>query len=365
MESDFDMLKAIILVNGFVLFLCLVQALSAKLLKQSGTKKLTINDQAPIEVNCGDTLYEALSKNSIYLPAACGGRGTCGKCALKVKGGGFVLPLEIVYFTPEELKAGMRLSCQLKVRDNLKVTIPEHLLQAESFVGTVSEIIQLSSDIKRFIISTGAKKLNFKPGQYIQLTLEQPWERVIRAYSISSAQTQGQFSLDVQLISGGIMSGWLHSLKEGQALNITGPYGEMCFEEKETKDIVLIAGGVGFAPMKAILETIVQSNFKNKVYCFWGARSANDLYDHKWLQNLCKEKENMNYYPALSRPLIEDGWTGETGFIHELVKKELPDNFSGKAFICGPARMMEACEKVLSAKGMKDDNIFKDPFDFS
>ncbi len=359
-----EILKALVIVNLFVLSLCFLLALTSVLFKQSGKRKLRVNDKEPVEIEYGTTLYDALAENNVFLPAACGGRGTCGKCALKATGGGPVHPLETIFFSKDELEKGLRLSCQLKIREDVCVKVPESLLATRLFKASIEKTEQRSQTIKRITMKCSGEEVDFKPGQYIQIINEQPWEKVIRAYSISSAPGEKLVSIDVQAIPGGVMSNWLHERCAGEQILFTGPYGEMELPDNLPEKLILIAGGVGYAPMRSIIKWFSNVKPDLELQLFWGARNANELYDHNELVQMEQEFAEFNYFPALSQPLIEEGWTGENGFIHELLEKKFPVGNDIMFFVCGPKLMMEAVDRLLQNRGIGSDKIFTDPFDF-
>lgn len=362
-------LTAFLMVNGFIFVLCSLIAISSHFLKQSGKVRLSINGREKGQIDRGINLFDALAENEIYLPAACGGKGTCGRCLVTCKkGGGPLMPMERILLDEKSLAENLRLACQVKIREDLEVELPEDLLAAQKYQVTL-ESAEFAGDGIRVLNFHMAENENieFKAGQYIQIFRQLPHERVVRAYSISSsaANTHG-FSLDVQFVAGGIMSGFLHQLPIGAQIEISGPYGEMSFEADNDADaIVLVAGGVGLAPIRSILHSIRLMHEKPLVYLFWGARYRANLYAEKELRDMEEEHSDwLHFHPALSGALIEEGWTGEKGFIHEAVRKYLPESNHGQAFICGPGPMMEAVTNVLLEKGVDSGRIKADPFDF-
>jgi Na+-transporting NADH:ubiquinone oxidoreductase subunit F len=363
------MLTVFLMVNSFIFVLCGLIAVSSYFLKQSGKVRLKINDQNTGEIERGQTVFAALTRNEIYLPAACGGKGTCGRCMVVCReGGGPLTPLERLLLKPEEIEQSLRLACQIKVRENLALELPNDLMAAKKFRVSLEAADFTGEGIRSLHFRIlDEQQLDFQPGQYVQIYRQLPHEQVVRAYSLASnAGQKTSFSLDVQYVPGGIMSTWLHRLAEGTELEISGPYGDMAFNQNcSAKNIVLVAGGVGLAPIRSILYRLLEQESRPQVYLFWGARHRSHLYAEEELKNIARQHADwLHFFPALSGDLIEEGWTGARGFIHTAVEAELPELKNAQAFICGPALMMQAATEVLLKKGLAPDQIKADPFDF-
>ena len=360
-------LVTFLVVNAFILVLCGLIAVSTYFLKQTGMVKLRLNDDEPKETGRGQTLFEALAEKEIFLPAACGGKGTCGRCLVKcISGAGPITPMERILLDAETLAEGFRLACQVKVREDLQVKLPPELLAARKFTVRLEAAKIAGEGIRVLELKIlNDQSLEFVPGQYVQVYRQLPHERVVRAYSISSdAADKTSLTLDVQFVPGGIMSTWLHQIEPGTEFEISGPYGDMAFESRENP-LVLVAGGVGMAPMRAILHELVRQKNPPMTWLFLGARHRVHLYAEKELQELAEKHSNwFKFYPALSGDLIEEGWTGERGFIHVTLDEKLPEMPQAKAFICGPGPMMNAATEILVRKGVRPENIKADPFDF-
>ena len=362
-------LLALLLINAFVLLLCGALTLAGRLLRQTGRVRLQINEQ-PREADCGQSLLNALAQQNVFLPAACGGKGTCGRCELRVtEGGGSATTLEKLQLPADRLAALARLACQAKVRGDMKVEIAAALLGAGSYLVTLAASEKVAADIRtlRFRLPEG-RNLDFLPGQYMQIVFNQPWERVLRAYSISSSPAEKQsFSLDVQLVAGGLVSSHLHAMQPGDQIEVTGPFGDMTLSpQQHTSPLLLVAGGVGLAPLRSMVAALQATGFSAPVFLFHGARSRENLYNEEFFRTLARSCPNFHYFPALSRPMLEDGWTGPKGMIHEILAEKLPGLPAAGllAFVCGPKPMMEAVGKVLVAGNVASDRIFTDPFDF-
>ncbi len=311
-----------------------------------------------------------MAQQQIFLPAACGGKGTCGRCEVKVElGGGNPTSLENLQLGPDKIAALARLACQVKVRGDLRVVIPEALMAARSFRVSLQSARMVGDDIRilTFALPEG-QEIKFNAGQYMQVVFNQPWERVLRAYSLSSPPFERNwFSLDIQRVDGGLVSNYLHGLQSGDSIEITGPFGDMVLmDEHLEKPVILVAGGVGLAPIRSMVARLQQENFRVPVMLFHGARSRANLYCEEEFRSLARTYSGFRYFPALSQPLLEDGWTGERAMIHDVLDRQFPlAGFNDvSAFICGPTPMMQAVTKVLVAKGLPSDRIFTDPFDF-
>lgn len=362
-----QILLAVLVINVFILLLCGLVSLSSRLFSLSGQAELKVNDKTPEPVERGQSLFSALGEKGVFLPAACGGKGTCGRCQVQIlKGGGPITPLERVNLQEDEIKNLVRLACQVKIRENSDVVVAEELLGAAGYVVELAASETVAENIKTlsFRLADG-ESLSFKPGQYMQVFYQLPWEKVVRAYSVSSdPAVTGSFSLDVQRVEGGLVSNMLHQLQPGSKIEVCGPFGEMYLRPEDmSRPVILVAGGVGLAPLRAIVEKLRNEGFIQPVTLFHGARSRKNLYCEEYFKGLAHESENFRYFPALSNPMIEEGWTQARGMVHEVIEKtEIPP--ASSAFICGPAPMMQAVTKVLVAKGIASDRIFTDPFDF-
>ena len=366
-------LYSIITICLFIVLLCLIIASSEKFLGQSGDVEVCINKDKKFKANKGLKLLSALAENNIYLPASCGGKGNCGRCQLKVlSGGGYPTALEHATLSETDIKAGTRLSCQIKLRENISLEIPQNLLNVQSFKAKLIGIKELAYRIKElhFKLEEG-KELDFKAGQYVQITRTLPRENVIRAYSISSSpESKREFTLDIQLIEGGLMSNYLHSLEKDTIIDFCAPFGDMYVntDRENTGTILMVAGGVGLAPMRSIISYLVDTSFKGKIILFHGVRSKKYLYRENDYKKLKKEQPNFDYIPVLSEPALEDGWIGKTGLVTQILEEYLNENHYEKAtiecYLCGPSKMMEISEKILIEKGIDTNKIHSDPFSF-
>ncbi|MEF8787473.1 MAG: FAD-binding oxidoreductase, partial [Planctomycetota bacterium] len=241
-----------------------------------GICAIDINEgEEEIEVEGGDTLLSVLYEHEIYIPSACGGKGTCGECKVTVdSGGGPVLPTETPLLTRRERRSGVRLGCQVKVREDMEVRMPEEYLHVEEFASTVDEVEMLTEDI-RFIRMTldDPEQIEFRPGQYVQVQAPSSEGPVYRAYSISNPDYEhDRVELIVKLIPGGIGSTYLHNVEPGDPVTFIGPFGDFRLEESADTELVCVGGGCGMAPIRSIDYSVLKRQPERKVWMFFGAR---------------------------------------------------------------------------------------------
>ncbi len=358
---------SILTFTALLVGLSVLLTVAARLLVNYGICEIDINaGEKTLAVDGGQTLLSALYANEVFIPSACGGQGTCAHCKITVDaGGGPVLPTETPYLTRGQVRSGMRLACQVKVREDVQVRIPEELLNVQLFNATVASAREMTYDIKeiRFDLDEPAEILH-RPGQYVQVQAPSPDGPVFRAYSISSpAHEPNVVELIVRLVPGGIGSTYLHNVQAGDPIIFTGPYGEFHLDEDPDVEIVCVGGGCGMAPMKNIIHTLYQRWPDRTCWLFFGCRGTRDIFYLKDFQQLARKHPNLHVIYALSDPLEpNDQWDGETGFIHLAVDKYLEPGVPRQGFMCGPPPMIEAATQVLKEKGLADDNIFYDEF---
>ncbi|OHB74076.1 MAG: hypothetical protein A2Z25_10975 [Planctomycetes bacterium RBG_16_55_9] len=332
-----------------------------------GICKLDINaGEKPLEVAGGQTLLSSLYANEIFIPSACGGKGSCGHCKLTViSGGGPVLPTETPYLTRKEIRSGVRLACQVKVREDIYVRIPEDFLNVRLFSATVANTRVLTYDIKEVRMRLNDPgEISQRPGQYVQIQAPSPDGPVFRAYSISSAPHEPtEVEVVVRLIPGGIGSTYIHNLTVNEPVVFTGPYGEFHLNEDPSVEIICVGGGAGMAPMKNIIHTIYNRWPERSCWLFFGCRTTRDIFYLEQFKQLEREHPSFHVIYALSDELGPDEkWDGETGFIHLAVDKHLEPGKPRQAFLCGPPLMIEAVTRVLVEKGIRSEEIFYDKF---
>ena len=364
-----ELLPSLLIISGIAAGLALLIEIAKRYLQDYGEVKITMNQERELTVTGGSPLLFSLMDEGIYLPSACGGRGTCSLCKVRVnEGGGPVLPTETPYLSDEEVENNTRLACQVKVREDISIQVPEELFLIKEFRAKVTDITPKSSNINLilFKIISPDEGITFKPGQYVQLQM--PREKSgddpeYRAYSICSACA---YPYDLELlithVPEGVVSGYVHKeLEVGDELTIVGPFGEFFYQDNEN-DMLLIATGSGLAPIRSILQHIEMEGIKRKATLFFGARSRDDLIYHDELAETAERMENFTYYPVLSRPTEEDAWEGEKGRVTNLIEKYIPEGADIDVYICGNPAMVESAEVELVKKGVPKEQIYYDKF---
>lgn len=357
---------------GLSALLAAIISITDKIVNNYGEVKIKINkDQKELTVNGGDSLLSLLGSNKIFIPSACGGKGTCGACKVKVVSDiGDYLPTEIPLMDGDEINQNIRLSCQTKVKKDIEIDIPEELFAIKEFKTEVESIKDLTYDIKEVKLKLDSE-ISFKAGQYAQIVIP-PYNDIKnttqRAYSISSGpEDKNHLEFLIRLVPGGIATTYVHTfLKQGDTLNIIAPVGDFYLKDTNN-DILCIAGGSGMAPIKSILLNMINRKITDrKVWFFFGAKSVNDLFYEDIMENYKKKLDNINFIPALSEPLPEENWKGESGLITEILDKYLKDKIKTdkekECYLCGSPGMIDACIKILNKHNITDDKIFYDKF---
>lgn len=358
---------SILVFVGVLVGLAALLTVAERLLINYGICQIDINAGGRLaEVDGGQTLLSALIEEEIFIPSACGGRGSCGYCKITVlAGGGQVLPTETPYLNRKETRSGVRLACQVKIREDIKVKIPEDMLNVRMFEATTRSVETLTHDIKQIRFDLAEDdEISQRPGQYVQIQAPSPDGPVFRAYSISSpAYETKMVELLVRLVPGGIGSTYLHNLEAGEPVIFTGPYGEFELNEDPDIPIICVGGGCGMAPMRNIIHTVYDRWPDRECWLFFGCRGTDDVFLLEEFNELAEKHPNFHVAYALSDALAEgETWDGETGFIHLVVDKHLESNSDQQAFLCGPPLMIEAVTRVLLDKGLAPENIFYDEF---
>ena len=351
------------------IFLALLMVIADATIGNYGVVKINVNNGTrELEVLGGQPLLRALQQEGIFIPSACGGRGSCGLCKVKVvEGGGDYLPTELPFISDEEKKELVRLSCQVKVKNDVAIEIPEELFYVKEFSTRVEKIRDLTHDIKEVTLRLiDPDQITIKAGQYVQFVVpeyEDLDEEVYRAYSVASPPGDAtHVELEIRLVSGGICTTYVHEhLKEGDEVTINGPYGEFYLRESDSP-IIFIAGGSGMAPIKSILLDMAKQQNPRPAQYFFGARSLRDLFLLDEMKGLERSIPDFAFVPALSEPLAEDNWEGEIGLITDVVHKNVLDAAASEAYLCGSPGMIDACIKVLTDLGVSEDRIFYDKF---
>ncbi len=371
-----------------------------------GTTQLTVNDDISIEANLGDKLLDALSRGDIHLPTSCGGAGTCGLCRIQVSGGTDATAVERSALSQGDVEAGYRLACQMVVRSPLAIKLPTDLLTAETWACTVHDSQTVSPLIKEIKLDLPDGRIkSIRAGSYVQIVApqfdlsftdievasahEEIWKRldlrslsvsnkapVARAYSLTNSSSEtDHLTLNIRLalppvnqpdVLPGIVSSYLFGLRTGDTIEVSGPFGNF-FANDTDREMVLIGGGVGMAPLRAIVVDQLDRQALNRTISFWyGARGIIDLYYEKEMENLAQKFDNFSWHVALSDPAPEDDWSGDKGFIHDVVYRRYLENHPSPAeceyYLCGPPLMIEAVRSMLKTLGVADDAVFYDDF---
>ncbi len=360
-------LVSILVFVAVLVVLAAFLVLAERFLLDYGVCPISINaGEEVLEVEGGQTLLEALNSSEIYIPSACGGQGTCGYCKVAVRaGGGQVLPTELPMLTRREVRSGVRLACQVKVREAMEIRVPEEILKVQLFQAVVESTRPLTHDTKEIRLRLREPDaIEHRPGQYVQVQAPSPDGPVWRAYSISSPVHEPHIvELVVRLVPGGIGSTYLHHLAEGDPVTFTGPFGEFRLTEETEREVVCVAGGCGMAPVKNIIETIYEREPARTCWLFFGCRTTADSFYYEKFRELAAAHPNLHVVYALSEPGEEDrDWAGETGFIHLSVDKHLDPEVPRQAFLCGPEPMIDAVTRVLEDKGLDPHDVFYDKF---
>jgi Na+-transporting NADH:ubiquinone oxidoreductase subunit F len=393
-----------------ILMLVGVLMMARNKLVAGGEVNIIINDDPSkaVHVPTGDTLLGALAAQRIFIPSACGGKGTCGTCKVDVQeGGGALLPTETSFVTRGEAREGCRLACQVKIKQDLKISVPPEVFAVQEWKCTVRSNHNVATFIKELVLELPeGEAVPFRAGGYIQIvcpphTLDYKdidvdeefradWDRfhlweissvvkesVSRAYSMASyPEEKGIIMLNVRVATPpprapkgtppGIMSSYIFGLKPGDEVTISGPFGEFFAKETEA-EMVFIGGGAGMAPMRShIFDQFRRLHTKRKVTFWYGARSLREAFYVEDFDTIQKENPNFEWHLALSEPLPEDNWTGYTGFIHQVLHdnylKDHPAPEDIEYYLCGPPMMMSACFKMLDDLGVEPENIAFDDF---
>lgn len=329
---------------------------------------IDINGKEQIQVQRGQSLLKALSEEGIFIPSACGGRGICGYCKLKVKdGGGAILDTEMPLLTDQQMQDGIRLSCQVKVDNNISIEIPQELLAVRYHTCLCSAIVDLTYDIKLFRFELKAPDtLDYVPGQYIQLFTPvyfKGGEEVYRAYSIASDPgDKTRIELIIRRVAGGISTTYcFEHLKVGDEVKLNGPCGDFKLSDTEAP-IIFIAGGSGMAPIRCILNEMSNSQNKRKVTYYFGVNKVRELFMLDEMEQFESQLEDFRFVGVVASPDEYERWDGPVGLVTEVVEKQLENASQCEAYLCGSPGMIEASGKVLKKLGVQEDKIYYDSF---
>lgn len=401
---------------GVVMFTLIVLALVGLILfaksklVASGNVTININDdpEKSITVPIGGKLLNVLSDNRIYLPSACGGGGTCGECKCVVtEGAGDVLPTEKSKLNRKQIRENYRLSCQVPVKNNLRIEVPAEVFDIKKWECTVVSNRNVATFIKELVLKLPeGEHVDFRAGGYIQIEApphqldfskdfiiedeyRDAWDKynvwqyksivtepIVRAYSMANFPLEiGKIMLNVRIatppanppgLPPGKMSSYIFALKPGDKVTISGPYGEF-FAKKTNNEMVFIGGGAGMAPMRShIFDQLLRLNSTRKMTFWYGARSLREIFYKEDFDKMAAEHKNFTWNVALSEPLPEDNWKGYVGFIHQVLYdnylKNHPAPEDCEYYICGPPMMNSAVLNLLHNLGIEPENILLDDF---
>jgi len=411
--------QSIVLVSAIAVFLVVMVALVAillfakKKLTPQSKVKITINDKDSLEVDTGNSLMLTLKEHDIHLPSACGGGGSCGMCKCRVvQGGNGILPTETGFFTRKEQQNFWRLACQVKVRNDMKLVIPEDIMGIKKMECEVVSNRNVATFIKEFVVKLPeGETLNFKSGSYIQIDVPQvtvdyskdievedefkeDWDKLgiwnlkmtnpeptFRAYSMANHPAESNVvMLNIRIatppwdrsagtfmnVNPGVCSSFIFSRKPGDKVMISGPYGE--FHIKDTdREIMFIGGGAGMAPMRSHIFHLFKTLKTTRKVSFWyGARSRREIFYENDFKQIEAEFPNFSFNIALSEPKPEDNWDGYVGFIHKVIEDNYLKNHQEpeeiEYYLCGPPMMTAAVTKMLDDYGVPPEMIAFDDF---
>jgi len=359
-------LLAVLGVSAIAGALAALLVVADRFLNNYGDCEIDINGEKTLQVKGGASLLEALSQNRIFIPSACGGRGTCAYCKLKVlEGAGPVLPTEEPYLSPQERKDGVRLSCQVKVRNSLRIEIPEELFNIREFSSQCVRITDLTHDIKEFRFELkDPPQISYAPGQYVQLfsPAYDGNDEVYRAYSISSDPAQKDvLDLVIRLVPGGICTTWcFNHLKQGDLVRFNGPYGHFRISDTDAPTI-MVAGGSGMAPIKCMLHQMKNEGIEREAKYFFGSNLVSEVFYQEEMKQFECDLPNFRFIPVVARP-GEETWQGENGLVTDAVLRNVKDASQYEGYLCGSPGMIKASVTVLTKLGMPEENIFYDSF---
>ncbi len=401
------------IVLGVMFFTAIVIALvglilgARSLLVASGKVKITINGEKVIEAPVGGKLLGALANARIFVGSACGGKGTCGVCRVKVfAGGGAILPTETAHLNKREAREGYRLSCQVAVKQDMKIEIPKEVFGVKKWECSVRSNHNVGTFIKELVLELPpGEHVDFRAGGYIQTEcpphvryfkdfdiderFRDDWDRCMlwqyvsrvdaplqRAYSMANyPEERGIIMLNVRIatpplrsegVPPGQMSSYLFGLKPGDKLTISGPFGDF-FARDTDNEMIFVGGGAGMAPMRShIFDQLRRLKSRRKMSFWYGARSKREMFYVEDFDMLAAQHDNFEWHVALSDTLPEDSWCGHTGFIHDVLFEAYLKNHAApedcEFYLCGPPMMTAALIQMLLELGVERENIMLDDF---
>lgn len=405
--NNIEIILGVVMFTGIVLALVAVILVTRTRLVNTGNVNILVNGEKTITVPAGGKLLQTLAANNLFLASACGGGGSCAQCVCKVTaGGGDMLPTEAAHFTPRDAKQGKRLSCQVAVKQDMEIEVPEEVFGVKQWECTVESNPNVATFIKELALRLPeGENVDFRAGGYVQLEapphhvqfadfdIEEQyrgdWEHfgffkleskvtepVVRAYSMANyPEEKGVVKFNIRIatppprtegVPPGQMSSYVFGLKPGDKIKVYGPFGEF-FAKDTDNEMIFIGGGAGMAPMRShIFDQLKRLNSKRKISFWYGARSLREMFYEDDYNGLAAEFDNFQWHVALSDPQAEDNWAGYTGFIHNVVYanylKDHPAPEDCEYYMCGPPMMNAAVISMLRDLGVEDENILLDDF---
>ena len=406
-----QILLSVTVFTGLVVILVLILNFAESKLLPQGDVTIEINGDTEknIITRPGGTLLSALAGQSVFLPSACGGGGTCAMCECQVmEGGGEILPTETGHISRNKAKDSWRLACQVKIKENMKIHVPDEIFSIQKWEATVESNDNVATFIKELVLNLPeGENLKFEAGGYIQIDIPEyhnltfsdfdiekeyhpDWDQykiwdlvanneepVFRAYSMANHPAEGnRVMLNVRIATPppplwneappGLASSYIFNLKPGDKVTISGPYGEFFIKDTQ-REMVYIGGGAGMAPMRSHLFHLFQTLKTGRQVSFWyGARSVREMFYDEHFKDIEKKFPNFTYNVALSEPMDEDNWLGHKGFIHQVLHDEYlmkhDDPTEIEYYMCGPPPMINACDSMLDSLGVDKEMIAYDSF---
>ena len=412
--SNLTVVAAVVIFLALTLLLVVILLVAKARLMPAGNRRITINGERTVETPAGATLLASLASNKIFLPSACGGGGSCGMCRCRVlSGGGEILPTETGFFTRKQQQEHYRLACQVKVKNDLQIQLPQTILGIKKMECEVVSNRNVASFIKEFVVRVPeGEKFDFLPGSYVQIDVPRydikftdmevddkfrdEWdkykmwgltcrndEETFRAYSMANYPAEGNIiMLNIRIatppfdrstgtwaagIKPGICSSYIFTRKPGDKVTLSGPYGDFHIQDTG-REMIYIGGGAGMAPLRSHLMHLFRTlhTTDRKISYWYGARSRREIFYEEDFRAIERDFPNFKFNIALSDPQPEDNWTGYTGFIHQVLydhylkDHEAPEDI--EYYMCGPGPMSSAVKKMLWDLGVPSEMLMYDDF---
>lgn len=412
--SNLTVVAAVVIFLALTLLLVVILLVAKARLMPTGNRRITINGERTVETPAGATLLASLASNKIFLPSACGGGGSCGMCRCRVlSGGGEILPTETGFFTRKQQQEHYRLACQVKVKNDLQIQVPQTILGIKKMECEVVSNRNVASFIKEFVVRVPeGEKFDFLPGSYVQIDVPRydikftdmevddkfrdEWdkykmwgltcrndEETFRAYSMANYPAEGNIiMLNIRIatppfdrstgtwaagIKPGICSSYIFTRKPGDKVTLSGPYGDFHIQDTG-REMIYIGGGAGMAPLRSHLMHLFRTlhTTDRKISYWYGARSRREIFYEEDFRAIERDFPNFKFNIALSDPQPEDNWTGYTGFIHQVLydhylkDHEAPEDI--EYYMCGPGPMSSAVKKMLWDLGVPSEMLMYDDF---